>query len=263
MIVGGGAAGLETARIASLRGHSVSLYEKDKSIGGQLNIASLAPGRVDFAEVPRYYDYHMQLLNVGIHLETLVTPEMVFEQNPDVVVIATGSKPWLPEVPGMETAHIVDVRELLRNQSIIKGEKALVVAYEHHAKGLSAAEFLADRGIHVELITDALYAGGQLDRPTHEAAYIRLIKKSVIITPLTRLKKIQGTSVVVENTLSYIERVIDNVDNIVISTDGKADDDLYRNLKGRVKDIYLVGQCLSPRMLIDSVKDGSRIGRII
>ncbi|MFC1951294.1 FAD-dependent oxidoreductase [Chloroflexota bacterium] len=262
MVVGGGAAGLEAARVAALRGHQVSLYEKTCELGGQLNIASLAPGRVDFAEVPRYYSHQMKLLKVDVHLETAVTSEFVLKQNPDAVVVATGSEPDLPTFPGIETAHVVEVRDLLQNKAET-GKKALLIAHEHHAQGLSAAEFLADRGVEVEIISDALYVGSQLDRPTLEAAYTRLLQKGIIVTPLTRVKKMEGKATTVENVLSNAERVIGDIDDIVISTDGRANDELYRSLKGKVKELHLVGQCLSPRKLLDSIKDGARVGRLL
>jgi 2,4-dienoyl-CoA reductase-like NADH-dependent reductase (Old Yellow Enzyme family) len=82
MVIGGGAAGLEAARVAALRGHQVTLYEKGKELGGQLNIAAKIPKREDFAEVPRYYTYQMKHLGVEVVLETMVTAEMVRRGTP-------------------------------------------------------------------------------------------------------------------------------------------------------------------------------------
>jgi len=262
MIIGGGAAGLETARVAALRGHSVSLYEKESELGGQLNVAAKAPGRVDFVEVPRYYAHQMQLLHVDLRLDTLVTAEMIREQNPDVIVVATGSQSYLPSLPGVDGARLVDARDVLEDKVDV-GKNVVLIAHEHHSKGLSTAELLADRGKNIEILTDALYAGGQLDRPTLEAVYLRLLRKGVIITPLTRVKKLQGNTLIVCNILTDVERQINNVDTIVISSEGKADDALYRSLKAEAREIHAVGQCLSPRGLLDSICDGARVGRLI
>lgn len=262
MVIGGGAAGLEIARVAALRGHHVSLYEKENELGGQLNIAARAPGRVEFAEVPRYYTYQMKLLKVDVHLGTLVTAEMIGKENPDAVVVATGSQPLIPLLPGANGANVVEVREVLEERVEI-GQNVVLIADEHHSKGLSTAEFLADRGKKVEVLTDALHAGAQLDRSTLEAIYPRLLNKGVIITPLTRVKEIQGSTLIVSNVLTNAERRIEGVDTIVISTDGKADNALYRSLKGKLKELYAVGQCLSPRRLLDSIYDGARVGRLL
>jgi len=262
MVIGGGAAGLETARVAALRGHHVSLYEKENELGGQVNVASLAPGRVDFAEVSRYYTHQMKLLNVDVHLNTQVTEEVVNDEKPDVVVVATGSTEVVSSPPGGESANVVGVSDVLQDKVDV-GQKVVVVAYEHHSKALTVADFLADRGKNVEILTDALYAGAQLDRSTLEAAYPRLLKKGVAITPLTKIKQVQGNTIVVYNILSGVERSIEGIDTIVVAAEPRADDALYRKLKGKVKELYAVGQCLAPRRLLDSIADGARVGRLI
>jgi 2,4-dienoyl-CoA reductase-like NADH-dependent reductase (Old Yellow Enzyme family)/thioredoxin reductase len=262
MVIGGGAAGLETARVAALRGHQVSLYEREETLGGQVNIAAKAPGRVDFAEVPRYYTYQMKLLKVGVHLNTEVTTGMVIKESPDAVVVATGSQPFMPVFPGSSTANVVEVRAVLE-EKVGVGENVVLVALEHHMQGLSTADFLAERGKRVEILTDAIYAGAQVDSSTIEVIYVRLLSKGVTITPLTRIKEIQGNRVVTFNVLTKTERLINGVDTVVVSTGGKADDTLYRSLKGKVKELYAVGHCLSPRRLLDSIFDGARVGRLL
>jgi 2,4-dienoyl-CoA reductase-like NADH-dependent reductase (Old Yellow Enzyme family)/thioredoxin reductase len=260
MVVGGGAAGMETARVAALRGHQVSLYEKEGELGGQMNIAARAPARVDFAEVTRYCTHQMKLLGVGIHLNTEVTAEMAIQANTDAVVIATGSRPFIPVFPGADTANIVEVRAVLEEKAEV-GENVVLVAGEHHMPGLSTADFLAERGKKVEILTDAIYAGAQVDTSTIEVIYMRLLSKGVVITPLTRIKEIKGNTVVAFNVLTNAERLINGVDTIVVSMGGRADDTLYRSLKGKVKELYAVGHCLSPRRLLDSILDGARVGR--
>jgi 2,4-dienoyl-CoA reductase-like NADH-dependent reductase (Old Yellow Enzyme family)/thioredoxin reductase len=262
MVVGGGAAGLETARVAALRGHQVSLYEKGGELGGQVNIAAKAPGREDFAEVTRYYTYQMKLLGVGIHLSTEVTIEMVEKENPDAVVVATGSQPFIPPFPGANTADVVEVRAVL-GEKVAVGEKVVLVSLEHYMPGLSTADFLAERGKKVEFLTDAIYAGAQVDSSTIEVIYRRLLSKGVTITPLTRIKEIQGNTVLTFNVLTNTERLINGVDTVVVSTGGRADDALYCSLKGKVKELYAVGHCLSPRRLLDSILDGARVGRLL
>ena len=123
------------------------------------------------------------------------------------------------------------------------------------------AEFLADRGKKIELLTESVFAGEQLDNYTIEVAYTRVLTKGVVITPLVRVKEIRGNIVIICNVLTGVERQIDGVDTIVFATDGKANDKLYRSLKGKVAELYQVGQCVSPRKLLDSVYDGAMVGR--
>ncbi len=260
MIIGGGAAGLETARVAALRGHQVTLYEKEKELGGQLNIAARIPKREDFAEVPRYYTYQMKLLGVEVIRETIVTPEMVREKNPDAVVIATGSAPTKPMIKGGDSANVVWVRDVLQ-EKVEVGENVVVIAAEQHEQALGVAIFLVDIGKKVDLITHCLYAGSELETNTLTFMYQQLLSKGGVISPLTQAKEITDSTVVVANAVTGAERRIDGVDTVVFSAIGRADDALYHALKGEVKEIYAVGHCLAPRLLQDSVWDGANVGR--
>ena len=262
MVIGGGAAGLETARVAALRGHQVTLYEKGTELGGQLNIAAKIPRRDDFAEVPRYYTYQMKLLGVEVSLGTTVTAEMVREKSPDAVVIATGSVPTPALVPGGDRANVVWVRDVLQ-EKVEVGQNVVVIAAEQHDQAMGVADFLVDKGKKVELLTPGLYAGGELEGTTMGIFYGRLLGKGVIITPLSRLKEIEEHAVTTVNPLAGVERRIEGVDTVVFAAIGEADDALYRALKGEVKEIYTVGQCHSPRKLQDSIWDGARVGRLL
>jgi len=141
------------------------------------------------------------------------------------------------------------------------GENVVVVDYQNHIQGLDTADFLAERGKKVELLTESVYAGGMVDYHTIWVTYTRVLSKGVIITPLTGVKEIRGDTVVTYNTLTNVENEIKGVDTVVFCTDGRAEDSLYRSLKGKVKELYEVGQCLSPRRMLDSVYDGNRVGR--
>ena len=251
---------METARVAALRGHRVTLYEKEKELGGQLNIAARIPKREDFAEVPRYYTCQMKLLGVEVIRETVVTPEMVREKNPDAVVIATGSAPAKPMVKGGDSANVVWVRDVLQ-EKVEVGQNVVVIAAEQHEQALGVATFLVEKGKKVELVTHCLYAGSELETNTLTFMYQQLLSNGGVITPLTQVKEITGSTVVVANTVTGAERGINGVNTVVFSAIGRADDTLYHALKDKVKEIYAVGHCLAPRLLQDSVWDGANVGR--
>ena len=262
MVIGGGAAGLEIARVAALRGHKVSLYEKNDALAKELSIAALSPERGDFEEVIRYYNYQMKLLGVDVHLGVTVTPEMVIKQNPDAVVVATGAVPFIPELPGADGNNVVEMRQVLQGEVEV-GQNVIIADLQRHIYGLDVADFLAEKGKKVELLTEAIHAGMDVDFSTLETIYFRLLSKGVVITPLTGVKEIRGNTVVAYNVLTKTERLIEGVDTVVFCTDGRADDTLYRSLKRQVKELYEVGQCVSPRKLLDSVYDGALVGRAI
>jgi NADPH-dependent 2,4-dienoyl-CoA reductase/sulfur reductase-like enzyme len=254
MVIGGGAAGLEAARVAALRGHKVSLYEKNDVLAKDLDIAARAPGRQDFTEAKRYLAYQMKLLNIDVHLGINVTPEMVIRQQPDSVIVATGGLPFIPEIPGSENSHVVGMKDVL-TEEVEVGQNVLVVDYQHHLYGLDTADFLAERGKKVELITDVVCAGTEVDAYTIDTAYLNALSRGVVITPLTGLKEVNGKTATVYHVITNIERQIEGIDTIVICTDEKANDTLYYALKGQVKELHLVGQALSPRKLLDSIAD--------
>ncbi len=253
MVIGGGGAGLEAARVAAMRGHQVDLYEKNDVLAKELDIAAKAPGRQDFAEAKRYLTYQMSLLNVNVHLGVTVTPEMVIEQQPDAVIVATGGVPFIPEIPGADS-NVVEMRQVLLEEAEV-GQNVLVVDYQNHMYGLDIASFLAERGKKVELITETAYAGSEADILTVETAYFSALSKGVVITPLSAVKEIQGKTVITYNVLTNAERQIEGIDTIVVCTDEKANDALYYSLKGKVKELHLIGQALSPRRLLDSIAD--------
>jgi hypothetical protein len=93
--------------------------------------------------------------------------------------------------------------------------------------------------------------------------YGQLLSKGGVITPLTRVKAMEENAVVTANVMTGVERRIEGVDTVVVAAIGRADDALYRALKGGVKEIYAVGQCLAPRLLNSSIWDGAHVGRLL
>jgi 2,4-dienoyl-CoA reductase-like NADH-dependent reductase (Old Yellow Enzyme family)/thioredoxin reductase len=260
LVVGGGVAGMEAARVAALRGHKVTLCEKEDILAKDLTLAVKAPGRQGWDDARRYFTYQMKALNVDVHLGVTVTPEMVLEEDIDAVVVATGAIPEIPDIPGADGPNVVEMKQVLQEEVGV-GEDVVVVALQQHMHGLQMADFLTDQGKRVEILTTAAFAGDRLDGLTLEDIYRRLCSKEVTFTPLTGVKRIEGSKLVTYNVLTHMEKEIEGVDTVVFCTHGKPNDGLYRALKGKVKELYQIGQCVSPRELLDSVHDGAFVGR--
>jgi len=118
------------------------------------------------------------------------------------------------------------------------GENVVIADYENHLYGMDVAETIADKCKKVELLNESESVGGMVDYFTRQVIYSSIISKRVIITPLTAIKEIQGNTVIVYNLLTNAEREIEGVDTIVVCTDGRGDDSLYRALRGKVKELY-------------------------
>ena len=143
MVVGSGPAGMEAAEIARLRGHHVSIWERDAQLGGKLEVAGLAPSK---REVLRFRDFQARRLGelgVEIHTGAEVTAQAVAQEAPDVVVVATGAEPLIPPIPGIGAAHVHDAQAFLRGDLDASGCKVAIVGGS--ATGCEAAELLADQ----------------------------------------------------------------------------------------------------------------------
>ncbi len=264
MVIGGGPAGLEAARVSKARGHEVSLWERSDDLGGLVNIASKAPGREDLAELPRYHKYQLNMLGVDIHLNSEVTVDTVIEQDPDVVIVATGSNPRVPDdVPGIGQSNVIKtVRDVLSGKAEV-GQNVLIVDTQLRTEGLTTADFLAQQGKKVEVISPWESPGSDIEQITRIYLMQRLAFSGVKITPRTSLKEISGNSVTVVNTYNSEERVLEGIDTVVLSYGSVENNELYYSLKGKVKEVYSAGDANGIRKILWATSDGATIARKI
>jgi len=127
-------------------------------------------------------------------------------------------------------------------------------------QALTVADSLAEKGKEVQVLTEAFYPGSQAPLGTCQSVYTRLLRAGVTITVLTGVKEIRGNTVITRNVFTGAEGRIEGVDTVVAAMGGKANDSLYRSLKGKVKDLYAVGDCVQPRLIPQATLDGLRIG---
>ena len=262
VVAGGGPAGLETARVAAERGHQVILFEKRPTLGGQITSYSRAPGREDFGAITLWLEGQVKKLGVEIRLGVEATPELILEQKPDTVVVATGSEPKLPELPGADSAPIVSDEDVL-TQKIDWGNKVLIIDEDAHHKGPAIAEMLADQGRNVEIISSLFTVGEDIDGMIKPVIYQRLFSKGVTLSPNTMVKEVQEEQVILANVYSGEERVIEGVTAIIYAGLRKASDELYKALKGEVSELYIVGDAMAPRKIPDAILEGTRVARKI
>ena len=264
VVVGAGPAGLEAARVATLRKHRVILFEKEDEVGGQNILAGKAAGRQEITGVTRWLVSQLNKLDLDIRLGVEATAAQVLAEKPDVVVIATGSFPKTAPFPGeYGPPQVVTTVQILTN-AVEAGERVLLIDLDGHHQATGTAEFLADRGRRVHMITAALFIGSALG-PLQDLYLTRnrLALKGVTFTPDIAVLEIQGTLVKGLNVYSNELIDFDGYDTVVLAAGNIANDSLYFELKGRVDKLYRVGDCVAPRKTDMAIIEGHRIGRAI
>jgi len=248
--------------VAALRGHRVVLLEREAEVGGQVLIAARAPARAEYAGILRFLARQVEKLTIDCRLRVEASVDTVLAESPEVVIIATGSFPYRPDLPGLDGKHVVTDRDVLLARAEV-GERVVVVDDVHTQQGLSTAEYLLDRGRRVEVISRLFYAGQDVGVTSIAPLYSRLFAKGVALTPHTDLVAVEGSAVVVANVYTRMERRIEGVDTVVLSMGSRSTDTLYRALKGKVPTLHAIGDCVAPRGIHQAILEGTRVARAV
>ncbi len=267
LIVGGGPAGLEAARVAALRGHKVTLYEKTQSLGGQVNLAARLPGRDEIAGIARWLEGQITKLGVEVHLGEEITADKVRELKPDSVIVATGatffhdgfSGQTFNPIPGSDSENVATPEEILSGKKIA-GNKVVILDQTGFIVGLGLAEFLANQGKQVEIVTSDPHVGAYLAiNLQFPWVYPRIMSK-VTLTPHTLVKEISDHTVTTINAHSFQESKIEGVDTVVLATAKQPNDSLYKTLLGSGPEVHLIGDADRSMNAVYGIGEAVRAG---
>ena len=241
-----GPAGMEAARVAAERGHKVVLFEASDRLGGAVRLAMLSPKRESFEEIIKFFEGQLPKLGVEVRLNTEATAEILMGENPDAVIVATGSTPYIPEIPGVEGSNVVSFSDVLTGADV--GVNVVLIDTQGTPTGPAVAEVLADQGKKVEIVTGLKWVGSDITPPVWHHLYERLLSKGVVMSPMTGVARIGEDFVETYHVVNpSVKRTIESVDTVVIAAGGQANDALYRSLKGKVDELHAVGDCAQPR----------------
>lgn len=248
------------AKVATMRGHEVTLYEKEDALGGQVAIAMKGAGREEFGVIIRNERNQLQRLRVPVVLGQAVTADFVLEQNPDAVIVATGSVPKGCPVSGCDGPRVFNVWQVLKGQADL-GERILFIDYDGHHQATSTAEYLAELGKTVHIVTSSLFVGAELG-PSQDLylARQRLMQKGATFTPDFAVIEIRGTEVHGLNVYTNEQSVFSGFDTVVVAMGNEVNDSLYYALKGRVAELYRAGDCVAPRKVDMAIHEGCMVG---
>lgn len=255
MIIGGGPGGMEAARVAGLRGHEVALYEEHHRLGGRIEAACQASIKEELKGLLEYYEAVLKPLGVNIRLNTKVDIDMVSQMNPDAIVMATGSVPLLPDIPGVHLSHVVQAVDVLLDRVKIEDKAAIIGG---GTVGCEVAIFLAERGVDVTLLEMFPYVAHGIPRLVGKMMKDMMIELGVDIMTNRRVVHISEEQVIHEDPEK--KRASLPVAQVVLAMGSKPRNDLARSLKDLVGENYLIGDCLEPRRALEAISEGAEVG---
>ena len=258
LIVGGGPAGMEAARVTALRGHKVILYEQAGELGGQIRLASVPPYRGEIENVTKYLSNQIRNLGVKIELDKKVTLALVEEIKPDVVILATGSTPLLPKIPGINRDNIFLANDVLACKTDV-GETVVVAG--GGMVGSEVAEFLAERGRKVTIVEMLNEIASDMEIRSRKLLMSRLAGHEVKMLTGVKIDEVteEGISVIDKKR----EKHMIKADTVLVALGAKANNELAEELKGRSWELYCIGDCVEPGRIIDAIYGGSYVARQI
>jgi 2,4-dienoyl-CoA reductase-like NADH-dependent reductase (Old Yellow Enzyme family)/thioredoxin reductase len=253
-VVGGGPGGLKAAEIAALRGHRVTLFEKQPVLGGKIRIAAKPPKKEIMLEFVDYLDRRVRKLGVSIQTGAEFTAEMLGKEKPDAVVVATGAIPVVPAWQGIKESGAVGVEDVL-SSAAPTGNRVLVVG--GGANGAEVADFLSEQGKEVTIVEmlDAVAS----DLVVHLQHFLleRLREKGVVMLTSSKVCELGKGFALIEDRTG--RRRLEGFDTIVIATGSAPDDTVYHRLKGKIAEIHVIGDAVRPREILDAVYEGERV----
>ncbi|MFH1834306.1 MAG: FAD-dependent oxidoreductase, partial [bacterium] len=278
-VVGGGPAGMEAARVMALRGHDITLYEKETYLGGLLNMAALVKGTEIFnlTDLVNYFRGQLEKLGVDLRLGEEFTPALADRTRPDVIIVAGGGVADTPSIPGIDGSNVLssaELRKRARPALRLLDPKSLgwvtkkwlpvgkrVVIIGGGIQGCETAEFLVKRGRQVTIVDAGDQVGTELPLLQRILLLPWLGKKGANIMTGVTYKEVTAKGLVVADDEG--RAVLLEADTVLVALPLRPDPGLYEALQGKAPEVFAVGDCNEPGLIIDAVAAGFTVARAI
>jgi 2,4-dienoyl-CoA reductase-like NADH-dependent reductase (Old Yellow Enzyme family)/pyruvate/2-oxoglutarate dehydrogenase complex dihydrolipoamide dehydrogenase (E3) component len=257
VVVGGGPAGMEAARVAALRGHRVTLLEKSASLGGLLTLAAMAPRKQYVGDLMRYLTRQVTTLGVDVRLGTQATADLILSLKPDAVILATGAEPVVPDIPGVDRADVVKAVDVLAGKAEV-GQRVVIIGGA--LVGCETAEILAMKGKQVTVTRRGSEMATGLSDPLRQALLKTLAKIGVSLRPGVKYKGLTKEGLIIINQEGRTETI--PADTVVLAAGFTPRADLFQALEGKVPRIDRIGDCLEARGIKEAIHEGARLCRL-
>ncbi|MBL7212771.1 MAG: FAD-dependent oxidoreductase [Desulfobacteraceae bacterium] len=253
-VIGGGPAGMEAARVAAMRGHQITLADKNDQLGGLMRAAEVPPYKEEIGYFTKYLAGQMYKLGVDVRLGKEITAEDVEAVKPEVVIIATGATPIIPDISGAKGNNVVTAIDVLTGKDEL-GEKVAVIG--GGMVGCETAEFLAQKGKKVTILEMLGRIGMDIEATNRWVVMQRLRAARVRMETKAKVEEItaKGVRVSRDEGSEFFE-----VDSVVLAAGMEANRKLADDLKDKVDTLHVIGDSDQPQKMAEAIESGLRIG---
>ena len=264
-VAGGGPGGMEAARVAAIRGHDVTLYEKSGKLGGQLNLACVPPTKQEISETVIWLSNQVAKAGVKVKLNTALTLNEIEKEKPDALVIATGAGPTKIAIAGADGPNVVTAWDILCGKAWVPFRPdftpAKIVVVGGGELGAEISDLLAEGNKDVTIIASTEDIALEVNTMLRPALMSRLAINGVKIIAEARVRMIEENAVVYEKEGE--EQIISNLDGIVLAVGIKPVNQLAVETKNKVAELYVIGDAKEQRKALDAIAEGAECGRKI
>jgi 2,4-dienoyl-CoA reductase (NADPH2) len=280
LVVGGGPGGMEAARVSALCGHDVTLYEKQSKLGGLLQLAAMVKGShpENLVLLIKYLEGQIRKLGVKVELGKEVDLALVDRLKPDVVYVATGGVPTVPDIHGIDKPNVISGAELHKKLKFFSrffnpytlrwlskfympiGKSVVIIGGGLH--GCELGEFLTKQGRKVTIVEKSDKLGEGMIEVFRGHLMIWFEKKGVrTITGVKEFVEITDRGLTIVNKDGKKEVI--EADTIVPALPLTANMEFFKTLATKVPEVYAIGDCHEPALIADAVQTGTKIARAV
>ncbi len=269
LVVGGGPAGLEAARVAAERGHRVTLCEAGPELGGQFRLAGLQPRRAQITDLIAWYGRQLDKLGVTVQFNSYMEAEEIAAFGTDVVILATGSLPpetgfqkalpQVDELPGIELGNVWSAADVMGRAARL-GQRVVLLDEGGHWKGIGTAWHLAEAGHEVTIVTPDAMIARELERSATDFG-ARQTLTGLGVQFVTE-SAITGWSQQGAHCVSFLtgQESLIEADSLVLATGNRCDTSLLDALRTEGIDTRPIGDAAAPRLAAAAIYDGRAVG---